>query len=386
MQSPGLWRTPQATSRLGHRGCRPHAPRAIGAQRPAARGARAPPPSGPGAGPQQQQPGAPPPATPPPSVLSGLAARLEAVTGPRRGGSPPRGASPLSSVDPEEAAAEAAAAARAAFENDSLGFGFSAGGLLFPFYCGVVEELTSLGVIRENTPLAGASAGSLIVACARSGLPMSTILEACYALAADCRAKGTRFRLGPVLEGVLQELLPPGAAASASGRTYVAVTRVLPRDGPLLAPELVGHFKDKSDLIEALMTSCHIPVYMNGRLTTRFRGTSHFDGGITNFLPAPPGVDHAVRVCCLPSKQLSALGSIHISPDIYSPWPYSMGEMLGWAFEPAEQGMLEELVERGRGDARAWAAASGVGPLAAAAAARAPAAAAAARGGGLVLP
>lgn len=41
------------------------------------------------------------------------------------------------------------------------------GGLLFPFYCGVVDELAAMGVIREGTKLAGASAGSLIVACAR---------------------------------------------------------------------------------------------------------------------------------------------------------------------------------------------------------------------------
>ena len=91
--------------------------------------------------------------------------------------------------------------------------------------------------------------------------------------------------------------------------------------------------------------------------------------GITDFLPSPAGAGHTVRVCCLPSKQLAALGPIHISPDIYSDWPYTLREMLAWAFEPADQGMLEELVERGRADARAWAAATGVGALAAQAAA-----------------
>lgn len=35
-----------------------------------------------------------------------------------------------------------------------------------------------------------------------SGLPMETIIEACYQLADDCRANGTRFRLGPVLKKV----------------------------------------------------------------------------------------------------------------------------------------------------------------------------------------
>lgn len=72
--------------------------------------------------------------------------------------------------------------------------------------------------------------------------------------------------------------------------------------------------------------------------------------------------------------------------------------MLSWAFEPAEQGMLEELVERGRADARAWARASGLDVLAAAEAAAAAAAgerqvqavptqaAAAVVGGRIVLP
>jgi len=71
------------------------------------------------------------------------------------------------SFDPEESQAAAAQAAREAYMNGTLGFGFSAGGLLFPFYCGVVDELVRCGVVRETTPLAGASAGSLIVACAR---------------------------------------------------------------------------------------------------------------------------------------------------------------------------------------------------------------------------
>jgi hypothetical protein len=56
----------------------------------------------------------------------------------------------------------------------------------------------------------------------------------------------------------LRALLPPDVAASVSGRTYVAVTRVLPRGGPVLQPQLVSQFRDKEDLIAALMTSCHV--------------------------------------------------------------------------------------------------------------------------------
>ena len=303
-----------------------------------------------------------------------------------RGGS--SAASSLDAFDAEAAAATSAEAARAAYLGRSLGFGFSAGGLLFPFYCGVVDELVQMNVIRDDTPLAGASAGSLIAACSRSGLSMATIIDACWELCADCRDNGTRFRLGPVLEGVLRELLPDDVAGALRGRAHVAVTRLLPEDGgPPLEARLVGDFLDRDDVIAALMTSCHIPLYMDGRLATKFRGSWHFDGGITDFLPSPPGAAHTVRVCCLPSRSLSALGPIDVAPDAFSDWPYSLREMLAMAFEPADQGMLEELVARGRADARAWAEATGVGALAAedaaaAAAARAAAAAAAAAAGG----
>lgn len=35
-----------------------------------------------------------------------------------------------------------------------------------------------------------------------------------------------------------------------------------------------------------------------------FRGERHCDGGLTNFIPLPPGTV-GIRVCCFPSKQLS---------------------------------------------------------------------------------
>lgn len=78
---------------------------------------------------------------------------------------------------------------------------------------------------------------------------------------------------------MLEELLPPDVAPLISGRTHVAVTAVLPAGGPPLRAALVSEFSDRGDAIQALMTSSHIPLYMDGSLTTRFRGTPHFDGG-----------------------------------------------------------------------------------------------------------
>jgi hypothetical protein len=49
-------------------------------------------------------------------------------------------------------------------------FSACAGGLLFPYFLGVTFELQHKGILKHDTPVAGASAGSLIAACCKSGL------------------------------------------------------------------------------------------------------------------------------------------------------------------------------------------------------------------------
>jgi hypothetical protein len=51
------------------------------------------------------------------------------------------------------------------------------------YYLGVAQQLQVLGILQDSTQLAGASAGSLIVACIKSGLPFDTIQAACFELA-----------------------------------------------------------------------------------------------------------------------------------------------------------------------------------------------------------
>ncbi len=62
-----------------------------------------------------------------------------------------------------------------------------AGGLLFPFYVGLVHGLRQAGALSETTPVAGASAGSLIAACAKLGLTHDELTLATLELAAECR-------------------------------------------------------------------------------------------------------------------------------------------------------------------------------------------------------
>lgn len=179
------------------------------------------------------------------------------------------------SYDSIDTSPSSSSAALAAFEAGNLGFGFAAAGLLFPYYIGVVAALQEMRILTPDTKLAGASAGSLIVMCFRSGLSLQLVTNACLDLAKDCRRNGTRFRLRYVLEGVLREVLPDNVHEACSGNTFVAVTRVLPS----FTPELVYTFHDREDVINTLLTSCHIPWYFNGSPTTKYRGGVYFDGG-----------------------------------------------------------------------------------------------------------
>lgn len=249
-----------------------------------------------------------------------------------------------------------AAAAAAVGKDESIRFGFSAGGLLFPFYIGVCNGLMKAGYMSERTRLAGASAGSLIAACVNSGLSMDVVLSKCQALMEDCRVHGTRGRLGIVLEKFLQDTLPEDAHLRCNDRTYVAVTQTIRFNS--VQPVLVSQFEDKNDLIQALMTSCHIPFWLDGRLTNDFRGYPHVDGGLTNFIPLPPQIhpdEPGIRITCFASEQLRSFYSdLEIAPDTLDSWPYSITQMVQWAFNPADESVLSMLAQQGEESAMHW--------------------------------
>ncbi len=191
----------------------------------------------------------------------------------------------------------------------------------------------------------GASAGSLIAACVNSGLSMDTVSNLCEDLMEDCRRHGTRGRLGILLEEFLQSALPEDAHVRCTGKTYVAVSSVESSPGKGLGMlgslgnfgtptgQLVSDFSDRDDLIKALMTSCHIPLWMDGRLTSTFRGSMHMDGGVTNFIPLPPDDGTpGVRISCFGAKQMGLVYDIGIAPDVFEEWPHSLPTMVQWAY------------------------------------------------------
>ncbi|KAK6945588.1 Patatin-like phospholipase domain, partial [Dillenia turbinata] len=231
----------------------------------------------------------------------------------------------------------------------SPGFSFSAAGLLFPYHLGVAQFLIENGYIKETTPLAGSSAGAIVCAVIASGSSMRDALKATKILAADCRLKGTAFRLGAVLRGVLEEFLPDDVHVRSSGRVRVAVTQILWRPRGLL----VDQFDSKGDLIDAVFTSSFIPGYLAPRPVTMYRNRICIDGGLTLFMP-PTSAAQTVQVCAFPASRLGLQG-IGISPDCNPENRASPRELFNWALEPADDYILDRLFELGYLDAAVWA-------------------------------
>jgi len=118
----------------------------------------------------------------------------------------------------------------------------------------------------------------------------------------------------------LDVLLPLDAHERCRGKVHVLVTRLKLR-GVLssvvkgwptpLARERVSDFRDRADLIDALMASVHIPLFMDGKFFAEFRGAKYIDGSFLAApgdlaLPAPPSTPPLSPASLIDSKDGTA--------------------------------------------------------------------------------
>ncbi|CAL55288.1 Patatin/Phospholipase A2-related [Ostreococcus tauri] len=276
---------------------------------------------------------------------------------------------------------------------EPLGVGFSAAGFVFPQLVGSWEVLVELGVMREDTPVAGASAGSLVAALHACGKTPADGKRILSEVLADTRVNGVVGRVGGVLEKALRANLPTDAHVTCSrGNLFVSVSspRVVQGERGIefgLDGELVSSFETYDDLIGALLASCHIPLYC-GWPARRYRDKWCVDGGWHNLTPKPLTAEKSIRVCPFPlldawrkaqpgdgtetgdvfAQQASfwagwgdddAAGLL-ISPDAAGgqprpEWDYTKGDTIKYAFLPGSDEILEQMVAIGREDAERWA-------------------------------
>ena len=107
----------------------------------------------------------------------------------------------------------------------ALGFSFTPGGLLFPYYVGAAYELQRLGLLTPNAPLGGSSAGAIVATAVASGLTEAEILDGLSVLVSDYRG-GTSLRAS--LRKQLERLLPDDAPQRCEAHGLVVCYRYVP--------------------------------------------------------------------------------------------------------------------------------------------------------------
>ena len=88
------------------------------------------------------------------------------------------------------------------------------------------------------------------------------------------RKTGLAGMLGQILREWLEKSIPDmdEMPENALVNLHIALTPLL---GP---PKTVSNFKDKNDLINAIMASCHVPVFLDGAAYTSYKNEPVIDG------------------------------------------------------------------------------------------------------------
>lgn len=160
---------------------------------------------------------------------------------------------------------------------------FPGGGLFFYWQAGVISHLREEGYDLSHAHLAGASAGALSATLAATGVDMYEATELALSLSEEAgvwdRPLGLQGIWGDMICTWLDELLPHDADEMVSEKLHILVTPV-----PSFRKEKINKFDTRDDLIHANMASVHLPWFLNGDWTKKFRGQSVIDG---SFLAKP---------------------------------------------------------------------------------------------------
>lgn len=159
---------------------------------------------------------------------------------------------------------------------------FTGGGLFFYWQLGATLALQKR-VNLQACDLSGASAGALSAVLTRCEVDMLRSVDVAYRLSVDAGVydslSGLAFVWGGLIRSWLDELLPEDAHVRCTGSVelFTLALRLPPRHLG------VRSFDSRADLLSACAASIHIPLFLDGRLTARFRGQRCVD----SYLIAP---------------------------------------------------------------------------------------------------
>jgi hypothetical protein len=142
-----------------------------------------------------------------------------------------------------------------------FGFSLSPGGLLLPYHVGVLASLAHHGILTDQTPLAGSSAGAIAVAGHAAGVSSEKTLEASVRVSSKCNplflAQG---QLLPSLRHELNSILTESSHEiinQREGQVGLAHYEIYPS----IQPKLQTEFDSKESLIDAICDSSTFPYF-----------------------------------------------------------------------------------------------------------------------------
>lgn len=158
---------------------------------------------------------------------------------------------------------------------------FPGGGIFFYWQAGVLTYLREQNypILNDNVEFIGASAGSLCATLSATNVNFETATALALDKAREAevwdRPMGLYGIWGAMIDEWLNELLPndPQILDDVNGKVSLLVTEI-----PSFKVRKISQFESKRDLIDGCLASVHIPLFLNGKLTTDFRQQPHIDG------------------------------------------------------------------------------------------------------------
>jgi hypothetical protein len=136
--------------------------------------------------------------------------------------------------------------------------------------------------ISSYPVIVGASAGSLTATFLLANADFKFASEKALELAENNkvyeRKSGLAGIWGNLLKEWLEIVIPNEVTSSDFEKLHISVTP------PLKPSKLVTGFQNKSDVIEACLASCHVPLFLDGRAFTEYKGEPVVDGSFWYFI------------------------------------------------------------------------------------------------------
>mmetsp|Transcript_9958 Transcript_9958/g.16675 ORF Transcript_9958/g.16675 Transcript_9958/m.16675 type:complete len:312 (-) Transcript_9958:1182-2117(-) len=160
---------------------------------------------------------------------------------------------------------------------------FSGGGIYFWWQAGAATYLQEKRDLSDVAVM-GASAGSISATLTALDISFEEAAELAIRIGKENNVwdlkTGLAFVWGPMIREFLEEIIPNDINQETLARINILAT---PR-AVLKGPQLLSNFYHKSDLIDAVMASIHIPLFMNGKPWTSFRGKKYIDGSMWSWI------------------------------------------------------------------------------------------------------